>query len=91
MLCDDPVVDDRWLYEIEEESSIKEKILNREFPRCIALDEDLTLVGSGYSTHLCKCAADQLSLHILCEVFDLRILNPMDLSNIVRSVKKQGI
>jgi len=92
-LCDDPVVyiDDRWLYEIEEEEQpIVEKSLVNEQPKCIREGKDITLVGSSYSTHLCKQVAEKISDRISCEVIDLRILNPMNLDIVADSVKKTG-
>lgn len=90
-LCDDPVVyiDDRWLYELEEEEKpIEEKCLTKEQPKCIREGKDITLVGSSYSTYLCRQVAEKVSNRISCEVIDLRILNPMNLNVIATSVKK---
>lgn len=94
VLCDDPVlyIDDRWLYELEEElSPVKELVLSKEKPRIIKTGTDLTLVAAGYSTELCRQAASILKReNISCEVIDLRIINPLDISNIVLSVEKTG-
>lgn len=93
VLCDDPVVyiDDRWLYGLEEEEKpIKESDLREEKSVCVSTGKDITLVGSGYSTHLCKMAAEKLSGYISCEVMDLRILNPIKLEDVVESVRKTG-
>lgn len=92
-LCDDPVVyiDDRWLYELEEdEKPIHIYNLSRECPICINHGEEITLVGSGYTSLLCKKACEKLKNDISCDIFDLRILNPMNLSCIVESVRKTG-
>jgi len=93
-LCDDPVVyiDDRWLYSQEcDDSPIRELDLRTIGPQCIRAGTDVTLVGSGYSTHLCMVAAGELVANrISAEVFDLRVLNPLDCSAIARSVEKTG-
>lgn len=93
-LCDDPVVyiDDRWLYAQEcAHSPIRELDLRSIGPQCLRPGNDITLVGSGYSTHLCMLAAESLAARrIAAEVFDLRVLNPLDCSDIVRSVEKTG-
>jgi pyruvate dehydrogenase E1 component beta subunit len=93
-LCDDPVmyIDDRWLYSEEcDDSPIRELDLRTIGPQCLRAGKDITLVGSGYSTHLCMVAASLLEAgHISAEVFDLRVLNPLDCSDIARSVEKTG-
>lgn len=93
VLCDDPVVyiDDRWLYEQEEEEKpIEIYDLNKEGPVSIEHGTEITLVGSGYTTLLCKNACERLKHKNVCDVFDLRILNPMNLDSIVESVCKTG-
>jgi pyruvate dehydrogenase E1 component beta subunit len=93
-LCDDPVVyiDDRWLYTQEcPDSPIRELDLRAIGPQCLRAGKDVTLVGSSYSTHLCMVAARLLEAsHISAEVFDLRVLNPLDCGDIARSVEKTG-
>ena len=94
-LCDDPVVyiDDRWLYALEcPDSQIRELDLRAIGPQCLRAGKDVTLVGSGYSTHLCMVAAKLLEASpISAEVFDLRVLNPLDCGPIARSVEKTGL
>jgi len=93
-LCDDPVmyIDDRWLYSDEcDDLPIRELDLRDIGPQCLRAGEDVTLVGSGYSTHLCMAAAKLLDAgRIGAEVFDLRVLNPLDCGDIARSVEKTG-
>jgi acetoin:2,6-dichlorophenolindophenol oxidoreductase subunit beta len=93
-LCDDPVmyIDDRWLYSQEcDNSPIRELDLSKIGPQCLRAGKDVTLVGSGYSTHLCMVAAGLLEAgEISAEVFDLRVLNPLDCIDISRSVEKTG-
>jgi pyruvate dehydrogenase E1 component beta subunit len=94
-LCDDPVlyIDDRWLYAQEcPDSPIQEFNLWEIGPQCLRAGKDVTLVGSSYSTHLCVVAASLLKRrHISAEVFDLRVLNPLDCGDIARSVEKTGL
>jgi acetoin:2,6-dichlorophenolindophenol oxidoreductase subunit beta len=93
-LCDDPVmyIDDRWLYSQEcDETPIRELDLRTIGPQRLREGKDVTLVGSSYSTHLCTVAATQLETGgVSAEVYDLRVLNPLDCSDIVRSVEKTG-
>lgn len=93
-LCDDPVVyiDDRWLYAQEcPDSPIRELDLRTIRPQCLRAGKDVTLVGSGYATHLCMAASGLIEAsNISAEVYDLRVLNPLDCSDIVRSVERTG-
>lgn len=92
VLCDDPVVyiDDRWLYQQEAElPPIVEQPLERQTPRLIREGEHITLVGVSYSTLQCVKAAEHLAHNgVTADVIDLRVINPLDVSTIVDSVKK---
>jgi len=92
VLSGDPVVyiDDRWLYEIEEDlPPIEELRLADEGPRTIVEGSDITLVGAGHSARLCVEAATQLNAKgMSCEVVDLRVLNPLRSGEILHSVQK---
>jgi len=94
VLSDDPVIyiDDRWLYELEDDlSEIEEKDLSRQLPNILRKGHDVTLVASGYSVQLCLEAAQALSDEgIQCEVVDLRVLNPLNVSPVIDSVRKTG-
>jgi acetoin:2,6-dichlorophenolindophenol oxidoreductase subunit beta len=94
VLSNDPVmyVEDRWLYEeVEDASEIEELDLSKEKPKVIFKGEDFTLIGAGYTTKLCVDAAMILTQKgISTEVVDMRVLNPIDYSPIVDSVKKTG-
>jgi pyruvate dehydrogenase E1 component beta subunit len=94
VLCDDPVVyiDDRWLYDIEEDmSEVAEYSLREQGPRVAREGMDVTLVGAGYSAFQCRSAAQQLAERsISAEVIDLRVINPLDASAVVSSVEKTG-
>lgn len=94
-LSDDPVlyIDDRWLYEDEADlPAAKDVSLDDIKPQILREGNDVTLVGSGYATRLAQKAADVLADEhdMQAEVIDLRILNPLDVSQIVDSVKKTG-
>jgi pyruvate dehydrogenase E1 component beta subunit len=94
-LCDDPVIyiDDRWLYDNEDEvEPLEERPLESFGPKILEPGEDVTLVGAGYSTRLCLKAGKILRARgkISCEVVDLRVLKPLDVTEIRRSVSKTG-
>ncbi len=60
-------------------------------PRVVRHGRDITLVGSGYATQLCRDAALRLMTEgIDAEVIDLRVLNPFDAAPVVASVAKTG-
>jgi pyruvate/2-oxoglutarate/acetoin dehydrogenase E1 component len=94
VLCDDPVlyIDDRWLYELEEElPPIKELILAQEKPKIIKIGKYITLVAASYSTELCRQVISILEKEGLsCELIDLRVINPLDITDVVSSVEKTG-
>jgi pyruvate dehydrogenase E1 component beta subunit len=92
VLCPDPVIyiDDRWLYEQTGNlEPIKETPLNSIEPKCLKKGDQITIVGSGFSTHLAMKASNKLNSNgISTEVFDLRVLNPFNAKNILDSVVK---
>ncbi len=94
VLCDDPVlyIDDRWLYELEENlAPIEERDLRTEGPKLVERGEDVTLVGCGHAAYLCRAAARQLAERgIRSDVIDLRVPNPLDGSWLLESVLKTG-
>lgn len=94
VLCDDPVlyIDDRWLYALEDElPPIIERKLSDEKPKIIHEGHDVTLVAASYSTELCRKTLKKLQAeNIECELIDLRVINPLDVTSIVQSVKKTG-
>ena len=94
VLCDDPVlyIDDRWLYDLQEElGPVRELDLASLGPNLTRQGHDLTLVGSGYTAHLCLEAADALAQEgIECDVVDMRILNPIDHGLVRESVRRTG-
>jgi acetoin:2,6-dichlorophenolindophenol oxidoreductase subunit beta len=94
VLCDDPVlyIDDRWLYEQEEEDAPIEMLyLSRQRPVLRRSGRDVTLVGASYSTHLCMQAAARLQSHgIDATVIDLRVINPLNCDLVTDSVSQTG-
>lgn len=92
VLSDDPVVyiDDRWLYDTEEElGPLESYSLNMQGPRRVREGSDVTLVGSGYATRLAMDAAEAASeMGITADVIDLRVLNPLDPDVVIDSVLK---
>jgi pyruvate/2-oxoglutarate/acetoin dehydrogenase E1 component len=94
VLCDDPVmfIDDRWLYELEEQlPPVKEIDLREQGPVIRKEGTDITLVGCSYPAQQCLEAAENLSQEgISAEIVDLRVLNPLKREVIVKSVAKTG-
>lgn len=94
VLSPDPVmfIDDRWLYDLEDDlPPVVEKDLATLGPQILCQGDDITLVGSGYSTRLILDVAGQLrTLGISAEVIDLRILNPYCPDVIRESVTRTG-
>lgn len=85
-------IDDRWLYDLEDDlGSPEELVLSREGPTRLTKGNDITIVGSSYSTKLALDVADQIKLHgVSADVIDLRVINPFDVSIVVESVRKTG-
>jgi len=94
VLCDDPVlyIDDRWLYEQEEPFAPPRVLdLRTEGPVRRREGRDVTLVGASYSALLAQHAAERLgAAGVSCEVWDLRVVNPLKAEAIVASVARTG-
>ena len=95
VLSNDPVmfIDDRWLYEKEEDYTDIEIIdLNNVKPQKLHDGNDVTVVGISYTSLLCEkaCQSVELSHKITTDFFDIRILNPLNVEEILNSVKKTG-
>tara|TARA_B100000212_G_scaffold300080_1_gene245268 strand:- start:4105 stop:5091 length:987 start_codon:yes stop_codon:yes gene_type:complete len=93
VLCKDPVlyIDDRWLYD-EKDLVGDIKIINLEeaSSKIVKSGEDLTVVACSYSTKISLLAIQEFckKKQITIELIDLRIINPIDTSIIINSVKK---
>jgi pyruvate/2-oxoglutarate/acetoin dehydrogenase E1 component len=95
VLSEDPVmfIDDRWLYEKEEEYTEIEIIdLNNVKPQKLRNGNDVTVVGLSYTSLLCEsaCQSIEISNKISSDFFDIRVLNPLKIDDILESVKKTG-
>lgn len=92
VLCNDPVIyiDDRWLYEQEDNlPPIHESKLQSLKPLIMQEGDDITIVGSGHASFLCREAHKILSNKgFRSEIVDIRVLNPLEVDVIVKSVKK---
>lgn len=92
VLCKDPVmyIDDRWLYEQEDDlSPVVELDLKFQTPKISIVGKDVTILASGHSSYLARKACEQLkSQKIFPEIFDIRVLNPLFIKDILNSVKK---
>ena len=92
VLCRDPVmyIDDRWLYEQEENlCPIVELDLKKQKPKITLEGKDVTIISSGHSSYLVRQASEKLiSRQIYPEIIDMRILNPIYIDDILKSVRK---
>ena len=92
VLCPDPVmfIDDRWLYDQEDELlPVKEINLIEQKPVISQTGADITIVSSGHTSLLAREAGVLLkSLNISAEVIDIRVLNPFYVDDILSSVEK---
>ena len=92
VLCKDPVIyiDDRWLYEQEADLlPIAELDLKDQKPQISLEGTDVTIVASGYSSYLARKTGEKLkTLNIFPEIIDVRVLNPLYIHDIIKSVKK---
>ena len=92
VLCPDPVmfIDDRWLYDQEDELlPVKEINLVEQKPTISQIGTDITIVSSGHTSLLARETGDLLkNLNISAEVIDVRVLNPFYVDDIVFSVEK---
>ncbi len=92
VLCGDPVlyIDDRWLYTRSGELPVMpdaEAMFRG--PEVVSRGDDVTLVGAGYAAYLVEQAADQLAEGgVSADVIDLRVVNPLDISAVLRSVER---
>lgn len=94
VLSPNPViyVDDRWLYEEEDElTEVIEMDLADVRPRQLAAGNDVTLVGIGHTVRLCLDAAEALrGSGVDAAVVDLRVAAPLHLEPVFESVAATG-
>lgn len=90
--CKDPVIyiDDRWLYENKGKFKPNYKLnLNRVEPKIIKQGYDMTIISSSYTTHLAVQASKILNnKNIFPEIVDLRVISPLQIKKILKSVIK---
>ena len=91
-LCNDPVIyiDDRWCYDHEEENKpIIETDLSKQVPKVLKAGEQITIVSASFTSLLSLDAAEALEKNgISAEVIDLRVLSPLDIELVIKSVEK---
>ncbi len=84
-------IDDRWLYDIEAPLNLKKNIkkITSLNPKKLKNGKDLSIIGCGYGTKIAIEISEALrKTGITSDVIDLRILNPMRLNLVSKSVKK---
>ena len=83
-------MDDRWLYDEEFiDNGLKLIDLKDVKPKIIQEGKDITIVGIGFTVKkIMDCKQELSVLNIDPEIIDLRLLNPIDYSSIINSVKK---
>lgn len=89
----DPVIyiDDRWLYEVEDEVSKEYYETPIGKANVLAEGSDISIIAASYMVKEAVKAAGELeSEGISCEVIDLRALKPLDVETVARSVMKTG-
>lgn len=90
----DPVlyIDDRWLYEWEEEvPEPRDLDLSTLGPQLLREGTDLTIGAASYSVRMALDAAEELAKEgVSCAVVDARILNPFDPELLRNSVRRTG-
>jgi pyruvate dehydrogenase E1 component beta subunit len=88
-----PVVflEPRWLYKLDEFIDMSLDGTQVEGPEVIRQGIDVSVVSYGEGVLETMLAANILSeLGVSCEVIDLRVLSPLNLSNVTQSVQKTG-
>lgn len=84
-------IEHRWLYNITGEVPEGVYKISLTEPHVLREGTDVTIVASSYSTiEALEAASDLEKEGISCEIIDLRILNPLNDTKIIESVKKTG-
>lgn len=84
-------IDDRWLYETED--NVPEEIYEVPIGKAAVrrVGEDITIIAISYACHLAEQAVDELSKKgIQAELIDLRSAKPIDREVIKESIAKTG-
>lgn len=94
VLSDDPVVfiDDRWLYDNEDIIPPPSNISLTDIkPQFLSKGSDVTVISSGYSSHVCVQALELLSKEgFTADHIDLRVLSSPNLSEVFQSIARTG-
>jgi acetoin:2,6-dichlorophenolindophenol oxidoreductase subunit beta len=94
VLSGDPVlyIDDRWLYDLTDDLPAPGPVVLRDVrPQRLREGKDITVVGASFSTRLGLGAAAELeNSGVSCDVWDLRVINPLEVGDIIESVKRTG-
>lgn len=86
-------IEDRWCYGIEEDFDTQGALpeISEISPRLVSEGGDLTIVSLGFATRQCITVGKMLSsIGAEADIIDLRVLNPMNLGEIYKSVSKTG-
>ena len=90
--CKDPVmfIEDRWLYNTKQNFKANYNLeLKKVKPQIVLKGKDITIVGNSFSTYLAIESSKELQKKdIMPEVIDLRVLNPLNIDIIIKSVNK---
>ena len=86
-------IEDRWSYDDEKHFDTSKTVpeLSEISPKILKYGDHVTLVSYGFPISLCLEAAQELlNQNISVEVIDLRIITPMNLSAVNKSIIKTG-
>lgn len=89
----DPVIflEHRWCHYATGHVPVEPEPTPIDGPRCLRAGTDVTIVASSYMVYEALLAADVAArFDISCEVFDLRVLRPLKLDQIVQAVGRTG-
>ena len=82
-------IDDKWLYEEEQNFDITFKENYSFEPKVLISGNDITIISCGYSSKIAKNLCKSLkNFQIYAELIDLRQVNPLKFNKIIKSVEK---
>jgi pyruvate/2-oxoglutarate/acetoin dehydrogenase E1 component len=85
-------IDDRWLYNDTIENfnnKFKYKKISNIQPKLLNIGRDITIVGLGYGTKIgIEVSQNLRKKGLFADLIDLRMLNPLKLNKVIKSVKK---
>lgn len=84
-------IEHRWLHSTIDNVPKKFYTCNISNPKKIQNGKDITIVASSYSTHELKSMKNIFDLNnISVDLIDLRVINPLNISLVIKSIKKTG-